>query len=135
MSTLTLSTDAAPFRHKITLYGTHRTLEVDLIQEILVETRPFSGHRWLRKGRAVLDVSTQLLFGAGQNAVQVLTGRGRGWHGLRTLIQAFYAAIQTGGPSPVPAMQGLRVVTLLSEIRRQLLAMPDAAPEKGRAGL
>lgn len=32
-------------------------------------------------------------------------------------------------------MQGLRVVTLLSEIRRQLLAMPDAAPEKGRAGL
>ncbi len=135
VSTLTLSTDAAPFRHKITLYGTHRTLEVDLIQEILVETRPFSGHRWLRKGRAVLDVSTQLLFGAGQNAVQVLTGRGRGWHGLRTLIQAFYAAIQTGGPSPVPAMQGLRVVTLLSEIRRQLLAMPDAAPEKGRAGL
>jgi hypothetical protein len=62
-----------------------------------------------------------------------LTGRGRGWHGLRALLQAFYTAIQTEGPSPVPATQGLRVVTLLEEISRQLLAMPDAA--QARAGL
>lgn len=127
ISTLTLSTDAAPFRHRIALFGTHRTLEVDLIQEILVETRPFGGHRWLRKGRAVLDVSRQLLVGAGWNACQVLTGRGRGWEGLRRLIQAFYTAIQTGGPSPVPSTQGLRIVTLLEEISRQLLVMPDTA--------
>lgn len=130
ISTLTLSTDAAPFRHRITLFGTHRTLEVDLIQEILVETRPFGGHRWLRKGRAVLDVSRQLLFGAGWNACQVLTGRGRGWQGLRMLIQAFYAAIQTGGQSPVPPIQGLRVVACLEEISRQLLEMPDIALER-----
>jgi predicted dehydrogenase len=129
VSTLTLSTDTAPFRHRITLFGTERTLEVDLINEILVETRPFSGHRWLRKGRAVLDVSTQLLLGAGRNACQVLTGHARGWQGLRALIQAFYAAIETGGPSPIPPMQGLRVVTHLEEISRQLLVMPDAAQE------
>jgi len=130
VSTLTLSTDAAPFRHKITLLGTLRTLEVDLIHEILVETRPFSGHRWLRKGRAVLDVSAQLLYGAGRNACQVLTGRGRGWEGLRRLIQAFYAAIQAGDPSPVPATQGLRIVTLLEEISRQLLTIPDGVPDR-----
>ena len=133
VSTLTLSTDAAPFRHKITLFGTRRTLEVDLIHEILVETRPFTGHRWLRKGRAVLDVSAQLLVGAGRNACQVLTGRGRGWQGLRTLIEAFYVAIQTGGPSPVPMTQGLRVVTWLEEISRQLLTTPGTVSE--RAGL
>lgn len=125
VSTLTLSTDAAPFRHKITLFGTHRTLEVDLIHEILVETRPFGGHRWLRKGRAVLDVSTQLLVGAGRNACHVLTGRGRGWQGLRTLLRAFYTAIQAGGQSPVPPIGGLRVVACLEEISRQILAMPD----------
>lgn len=130
VSTLTISTDAAPFRHKITLFGTRRTLEVDLIHEILVETRPFGGHRWLRKGRAVLDVSTQALVGAGRNAYQVLTGQGRGWQGLRALIQAFYAAIQTGGPSPVPATQGFRVVTYLEEISRQLLVMSDTARER-----
>ncbi|MBZ0158660.1 Gfo/Idh/MocA family oxidoreductase [Candidatus Methylomirabilis sp.] len=127
VSTLTLSTDTAPFQHRLTLFGTERTLEVDLINEILVETRPFSGHRWLRKGRAVLDVSTQLLLGAGRNACQVLTGRARGWPGLRSLIQAFYAAIETGGPSPVPPIQGVRVVTHLEEISRQLLIMPDTA--------
>jgi predicted dehydrogenase len=130
VSTLTLSTDTAPFRHRLTLFGTERTLEVDLINEILVETRPFSGHRWLRKGRAVLDVSTQLLLGAGRNACQVLTGRARGWQGLRALIQAFYAAIEAGGPSPIPPIQGLRVVTHLEEISRQLLVMPDAAQER-----
>lgn len=135
VSTLTLSTDTAPFRHRLTLFGTRRTLEVDLIHEILVETRPFSGHRWLRKGRALLDVSTQLLLGAGRNACQVLTGRGRGWQGLRALIQAFYAAIEAGGPSPVPTMQGVRVVTHLEEIRRQLLAMPDVAQERAGQGL
>ena len=132
ISTLTLSTDTAPFRHRFTLFGTQRTLEVDLINEILVETRPLSGHRWLRKGRAVLDVSTQLLLGAGRNACQVLTGRGRGWPGLRALIQAFYAAIEAGSPSPIPPIQGLRVVTHLEEISRQLLAMPDVA--EARAG-
>lgn len=133
VSTLTLSTDTAPFRHRFTLFGTKRTLEVDLINEMLVETRPLSGHRWLRKGRAVLDVSIQLLLGAGRNACQVLTGRRQGWPGLRALIQAFYAAIEAGGPAPVPPMQGLRVVTHLEEISRQLLAMPDAA--KAKAGL
>lgn len=130
VSTLTLSTDTAPFRHRLTLFGTQRTLEVDLIHEILVETRPFSGHRWLRKGCAVLDVSTQLLLGAGRNVCQVLTGRGQGWRGLRALIHAFYAAIEAGGPSPIPPMQGLRVVTHLEEIKRQLLAMPDDVPER-----
>lgn len=133
ISTLTLSTDTAPFRYRLTLFGTLRTLEVDLIHEILVETRPFSGHRWLRKGRAVLDVSAQLLVGAGRNACQVLTGRGRGWQGLRTLIEAFYTAIQTGGPSPVPMTQGLRVVGWLEEISRQLLTTPGTVSE--RAGL
>jgi predicted dehydrogenase len=127
VSSLAFSAGTVPFRIRLTLFGTKRTLEVDLIAGTLIETRPFSGHRWLTKGLSILDVSTQLLLGTGRNVVRVLTGRERGWSGLRTLLDAFYAAIREGGVSPVPATQGARVVQLLEEIRRLLRTSPDGS--------
>jgi predicted dehydrogenase len=119
-SSLTYSSAAAPFRIRLTLFGTKRTLEVDLIAGILVEWRDLAMHRWLRKGVAALDAASQLVGGAGRNAVRVLLGRERGWAGLGALLEAFYKAIREGGSSPVPAAQGLRVVELSEEIRRLL---------------
>lgn len=101
-SSLTFSEATVPYRHRLTLYGTKRTLDGDLIADTLVEVRSFGGHRWLTKGMATLDVTPQLLLGVGRNAVRVLMGPERGWPGLRELLGAFYSAIRTGGPSPVP---------------------------------
>jgi predicted dehydrogenase len=125
MSSLAFSSGTVPFRLRLTLFGTKRTLEADLIAGTLVEARPFSGHRWLTKGLSILDVTSQLLLGAGRNAVRVLTGREGGWPGLRALLDAFYTAIREGGVSPVPATQGARVVQLLEEIQRLLRPSPD----------
>jgi predicted dehydrogenase len=119
-SSLTYSTAVAPFRIRLTLFGTKRTLEVDLLAGILVESRDLAVHPWLRKGIAALDVASQLVLGAGRNAVRVAIGREQGWAGLRTLLEAFYKAIRDGGPSPVPAAQGLRAVELSKEIARLL---------------
>ena len=120
VSSLCFSAGTVPFRLRLTLFGTKRTLEADLITGTLVEARPFGGHRWFAKGFTILDAASQLLFHGGRNAVRVLTGRERGWPGLRTLIQAFYAAIRAGGASPVPVQEGVRVAELLEEIGRCL---------------
>ncbi|MBI3300951.1 MAG: Gfo/Idh/MocA family oxidoreductase [Deltaproteobacteria bacterium] len=127
VSSLAFSQATVPYRHRLTLFGTKRTLEIDLVAGALVEARPFSGHRWLTKGLVSLDVTSQLLLATGRNAVRVLMGRERSWPGLRALIEAFYAAIQVGGPSPVPVTQGVRVAQLLEEIGRLLTASPNGS--------
>ena len=127
VSSLAFSTSTNPYRHRLALFGTKRTLEVDLIAGTLVETRPFSGHRWLTKGLGVLDMTSQLLLGTGRNVVRLMTGRERSWPGLRALLDAYYLAIREGGPSPVPATEGARVVQLLEEIQRLLGASPDGS--------
>lgn len=127
ISSLAFSEATVPYRHRLTLFGTKRTLEIDLVAGALVEARPFSGHRWLTKGLATIDATSQLLLGAGRNAFRVLTGRERSWPGLRALIEAFYEAIRAGGPSPVPATQGIHVAKLLDEIGRLLSASPDGS--------
>ena len=127
VSSLIYSANTAPFRIRLTLFGTKRTLEIDLKAGTLVEHRAFKGHRWLTKGVAALDVTSQLLLGTGRNAVRVLLGRERGWPGLRALLEAFYAAIRDGGPSPAPAIEGLRVAELSEEIARLLKHPPSAS--------
>ena len=119
-SSLTYSTSTAPFQIRMSLFGTRRTLEVDLISGILVEHRHFDTHRWLRKGFAALDVASQLTFHAGRNALRVLSGRERGWSGLRRLLEAFYSAIDSGSPSPVPTEQCLRIVEIKENIQSML---------------
>ena len=119
-SSLTYSSTAAPFRVLLTLLGSERTLEVDLVTGILLERSRIGGHRLLRKGIVALDLASQLIFGAGRNAVRVAMGRERGWPGLRALLDAFYTAVRDGGSSPVPAAQALRIVELRQEITRLL---------------
>ncbi|HLC20797.1 MAG TPA: Gfo/Idh/MocA family oxidoreductase [Candidatus Methylomirabilis sp.] len=125
VSSLTFSEATVPYRHRLTLFGTKRTLEIDLVAGSLVENRPITGHRWLAKGLANLDAASQLLLATGRNAARVLMRREQSWPGLRALIEAFYAAIRAGGPSPVPATQGVHVAKLLDEIGRLLTAAPN----------
>jgi predicted dehydrogenase len=132
LSTITLSCGAAPFRLRVILYGTRRTLEIELINGTMVESRPLGGHRWLAKGGAALGMARQLVGRACGNAVRVLTGRERAWSSLRTLLEGFYAAVRGNGTSPVPIADALRVAELLEEIRRQL-EQAAAGPGSGAA--
>ena len=70
LSSLTYSSTVAPFRVRLTLFGSERTLEADLVAGILLEQRRIGGHRLLRKGIAALDLASQLILGAGRNAVR-----------------------------------------------------------------
>jgi predicted dehydrogenase len=119
-SSLTYSTLTAPFQIRLVLYGSQRTLEVDVRLGLVVERRAFNLHRWLRKRLMGLDVAAQLFAQSASNAARILTGRAKSWSGLRNLLDAYYAAIREGSESPVDMETCLRIVKLKQDIIRQL---------------
>lgn len=124
LSSIEISCAAVPYRNRVTVYGTKRTLEVDLLSGVLVESRPHGGGRLVGKGLAALDQASQILFGSVGRGIALLLRRERNWQGLRTLVAAFYEAIRTGGPSPVPIADGVRVMEIVDKIAAQLGTPP-----------
>ena len=123
---LTYSVSAVPFQIRLTLFGDKGTLSLDLISEIMLEHRSVDTHPWLRKGIASLDMASQILMRTGEKAIGVLTGRERSWAGLRSLLEAFYAAIRRGALSPPVSLDDcVRITVIKEEILRQLRE-PDA---------
>jgi predicted dehydrogenase len=124
LSSIAISGAAAPYRNRLILYGTKRTLEVDLVSGVLVESRPRGGGRLLGKGLSALDQAAQILLGNARRALALLLRRERSWPGLRALVGAFCEAVRTGGPSPVPVAEGVRVTEIADRIRGQLGTPP-----------
>jgi hypothetical protein len=54
-----------------------------------------------------------------------LSGRLRGYPGLRALVGRFYASVRDGLPPPVPFTDGAAVVAVLERVRLQLAARRD----------
>ncbi len=119
-SSLTYSTLTAPFQIRLRLYGSRRTLEVDIMPGLLVTRREVDTHRWVKKGVMALDTAAQLFLQAGVNAVRVLTAQEKDWGGLRNLLYAFYSAIRNHDRSPVELDTCLRIVNLKQDIIVQL---------------
>lgn len=117
-SSLTYSTSTAPFQIRLTLFGSKRTLEVDLLSGIVIELRHFNLRSWMRKGITSFHVASQLMLRTGLNAFRVLIGGQRGWSGLRVLLTDFYAAINNGTPSPVSARKCMHIIEVKEEIQR-----------------
>ena len=122
LSSLTYSTLTSPFEIRLVLRGLKGVIEIDLLPATLIERHTNNWHRWLRKGIMNLGVAGQLVAQTGVNTVRVLSGRERGWGGLRGLLDLYYAAIRTKDESPVTMETCLRIVELKEDIIRQLQA-------------
>jgi hypothetical protein len=69
-------------------------------------------------GMSLLSESAQLVGSAMRNGFRLVTGRHTSTHDL--LLNRFVDAIQSGGPSPVPAEDGRETVRVLDMIVKKL---------------
>lgn len=113
LGSFAISTGTQPHQIWMRLYGTRASLFVDLTTGTVVRLRG-EGEGPIRKVARNLDHGLQLLWGIAAGSVRRASGRMPVGH--RRLIEAFYAALGTGGPLPVSGKEGRRIVEDLEDI-------------------
>ena len=124
---LSVSLRARPIASSLTVIGTQGTLTCDFVRSIVVGAAN-PGTEVLEKLINPLIEGAQLLAGTVGSAAHRLRSS-TGYPGLPELMEDFYRAVATGGPSPVSPAHLLSV----TELFEQLVARIDAATRGARA--
>jgi predicted dehydrogenase len=127
---LFLSMGTRPDCVTVTLYGSQRTVEVNLSNMTLVTRRLRRVPKALGRGLDSLEQATQLVAGTVAGSVGVLSRLKKPPGAVDMLIHGFYRSLVDGAPPPVTPAEGEAVVRLTSEIRRQV---SPPVPERIRA--
>lgn len=101
----------------LNIYGTRKTLRIDVIGQTLVELGPLAAGR-IRKAESNLRQALQLLgstLGAG-----VLFASGRWQSGHARCIRAFAEALRSNAPPPVTVDEAYNTVETLEDICRKI---------------
>lgn len=124
LASLSISLGARPHQVWVRIYGTRRTLILDLATNTLVRLRmPGTGRA--RKLLRNLDHAAQLGLGTALGAVRRAAGRMTFGHAR--LIEEHYGRLGAGREPPVSGEDGARVVRLLDEVWGAVgLAAPEA---------
>ena len=117
-----VSLATVPWELGITLRGTEGTIRVDLARQRAVLLRPAGGPRPIAALRMAASAGTQTAVGTVRRVTGKLSGRLRGYPGLRALVARHYASIRDGLPPPVSFGDGAATVSVLERIRLQLAA-------------
>jgi 2-alkyl-3-oxoalkanoate reductase len=124
LGTLTFSFAARPHLHFVRIYGTKMMVEVD-INTMTTVVHPLSSlPKAAQKATYNLSESWQLLKATTSNVVNFVRGKLKPYHGMKTLIHAFYDSIKNNTEPPVTKEQGLRVMETMDEIWRQMDLQP-----------
>jgi len=121
---LTFSSHARPVGHELILLGTHNTMHVDFVSEVVTFKSP-PRHRG-SLGRLVLPFNQagQYLQGAGKNVARFFRSEFYYSAGLNFLISLFYRSITDGVTIPISYAHMRRVAAMTDEIVRQLQTAP-----------
>ncbi len=122
LGTIRVSLSAVPWELGVILRGTHGTIRVDLARQRSTLMRPARGPRPVAAVRSAASVGAQTVAGNLRRGGGKLSGRLRGYPGLRALVGRFYASVREGLPPPVAFGDGAAVVAVLERIRLQLAA-------------
>ena len=125
LGTVHVSLAAVPWELGFTVRGTRGTIRVDLARQRAILLEPASGPRPIAALRLAARTTTQTALGAVRRVTGKLSGRLRGYPGLRGLVSRFYASVREGLPPPVPFGEGAAVVAVLERVRLQLAARRD----------
>jgi predicted dehydrogenase/nucleoside-diphosphate-sugar epimerase len=111
---LSVSLRARPVASSITLIGTQGSLSADFVRSMVVGAAN-TGTEPLEKLLNPLIEGSQLLWRSGLSVLRRLRSRS-GYAGLPELMDAFYRAVATGGPSPLSPAHLLSVTALFEEL-------------------
>lgn len=120
LGVLSMSFAVKPHLNFLRIYTSKAVLHVDLGNMILSIERLRSLPKALARGLMSVDQGAQLAIGAVGNAFRLLSGRLKPYHGLGTLIHAFYESLEHGGNPPVTGEAGRSVVRIFEDIRRKV---------------
>jgi predicted dehydrogenase len=119
LGALHVSLASVPWELGVVVRGTAGTIRVDLAhQRALLLRPPALRDRRLAVAALGVDPALQGALGAGRRLAGKLTGRLRGYPGLRALVARFHASVREGLAPPVPFADGAAVAALLERIRR-----------------
>lgn len=123
---VTVSFAAKPHLHFIRVYGTNGMVEVD-INTMTTTVHNVSGlPKAAQKATYNLQDSWQKTRSTVANIVHFVTGTLKPYHGMMTLVHAYYDAIASGRPAPVSKDRALAVVETMDAIFAQLRYEPLA---------
>src|SRR5262249_20220924 len=113
LGTLHVSLATVPWELGLTIRGTTGTIRVDLARQRAILARPRGGPRPIAAARLGASIAFQTAAGVLDRVHGKLSGRLRGYPGMRALVQRFYAAVRDGLPPPVPYTDGAAVAAVL----------------------
>jgi len=121
LASLRISLAATPWELGVVLRGEEGTIRVDLARQRAVLAHvPRHGSRRVTQLRVAAATAAQTALGVVDRVLGKVTGRLRGYPGMRTLIAAFHRSIRDGLPPPVPLQDGAAVVAPLETILASL---------------
>lgn len=130
---LSISLRARPIASLLSISGTGGTLLADFLRTSVVGAAN-SGVEPLEKAVNPLVEAWQLGFRSAGGVARRLA-RGAGYPGLAELIDAFYAAVDCGGPSPLAPDHLKRVVALYEELAANVRVAAERAAVPRRSPL
>jgi predicted dehydrogenase len=125
LGTVHCSLAAVPWELGFTVRGTRGTIRVDLARQQALLMTPVGGPRPIAALRLAARTGVQSAVANLRRVTGKLSGRLRGYPGLRALVSRFYASVRDGLPPPVPFTDGVAVVAVLERVRLQLAARRD----------
>lgn len=125
LATIHVSLAAVPWELGLVVRGTAGSIRVDLARQRSTLLRPARGPRPVAAVRSAASAGAQAVAGNVRRVGGKLSGRLRGYPGLRALVARFYASVREELPPPVGFGEGAAVVAVLERIRLQLAARSE----------
>ncbi len=114
-----LSWNARPMQNELVIHGTRGRLHVDCYLQTLSLHRTLPAPKPIQRMLGTALVALGQLYRVPLNAIKFLTGRLAPNPGIGVSVRRFYEALAAGGPPPVSAEEGRRIVCLIEQAGRE----------------
>ncbi len=116
---LLFSSRIRPIERIARVYGTNRSIEVDLDAQVIRSHRPARLPGALAKIEVPFQHVREAMSSLRRNLWMLLRSDIHYFAGMNRLIESFYHSIRTGGKAPIPPSEILRVTSIMDEIFHQ----------------
>ncbi len=130
---LSLSLAASPRFQYLRVFGTKKSLFVDMLNKVLICQRTGGPlPKAISRGLNNFKQAWRTFAGTVRGMTQVLLGKWTPYEGTEILIREFYSAIHEGRPSPIPGRAGLQVMKAMDSIWEQVDVHGSVSSRPGR---